>query len=775
VNLKKALLPWVMAFSLLASPASAAITVAKPGDITIQLNGSKLSLSQAPLVSNGTVFVPLRSIADAIGTKVSWNAQTRMITITNGETTTLLAVQQKTIKKNGQTIVLEKAPLNVNGHVFVPLSGVDELFGVTAEWNAQTRAISITHKQGQLPVVGSYENLKALLRTSQEIPMYRTAMAETAIEKSASSSAKSDLAANYDYSATNVQVQGVDEADVVKTDGAYLYQVNGQKVVIAKLYPATEMKVVNTLSFSNPHFNPLELYVDDKHLVVIGSAYYEEPVYRAEETAKARIYPPTFRNNTVKALVYDVQDKTQLKLVRELELEGQYVSSRKVDSSLYIITNKYVSYYHIMNDNAKDGEQPAIPAPLYTDSATSEKRHTIPYDKIHYFPGIVTPNYLFIAGVDLDKPKQKAEVSSYLGAGENIYATEDNLYVAVTKRSFTAAENVKPANRALIAPDYIPGKTDTTVYKFALHQGKTTYKTSGTVPGTVLNQFSMDEHKGYFRIATTSGDQWRSDQHTSKNNLYILDEQLKMTGQLEDIAPGERIYSVRFMADRAYMVTFKKVDPLFVIDVKNPKAPKILGALKIPGYSDYLHPYDENHIIGFGKDTVELPIKNEQGKTVDTTAYYQGMKVALFDVSDVKHPKEKFKEIIGDRGTESELLHNHKALLFSKEKNLLAFPVTLREITQTEQSQFDFPAYGKFTFQGAMIYQLDLQNGFTLRKKITHISEEDLAKAGDGWYNSEKNVERIIYIGDVLYTLSKGMVKAHDISTLREQNSLIIK
>lgn len=152
-------------------------------------------------------------------------------------------------------------------------------------------------------------------------------------------------------------------------------------------------------------------------------------------------------------------------------------------------------------------------------------------------------------------------------------------------------------------------------------------------------------------------------------NVYILDEALKVAGRIEDIAPGERIYSVRFMGDRAYMVTFKQVDPLFAIDLKDPKAPKILGALNIPGYSDYLHPYDGNHIIGFGKDTVEK----------GSMAYYQGMKPAVFDVSDVAHPKEKFKEIIGGRGTESELLHNHKALLFDREKNLLAFPVTVME------------------------------------------------------------------------------------------------
>lgn len=258
--------------------------------------------------------------------------------------------------------------------------------------------------------------------------------------------------------------------------------------------------------------------------------------------------------------------------------------------------------------------------------------------------------------------------------------------------------------------------------------------------------------------------------NTSKNNIYVLDKKLALTGKLEGIAPGEKIYSVRFMGDRAYMVTFKKVDPLFVIDLKEPKAPKILGALKIPGYSDYLHPYDENHVIGFGKDTIEA---------MDSTrnfAWYQGMKIALFDVTDVTHPVEQFKEIIGDRGTDSELLQNHRALLFSREKNVLAFPVTVMTVKPEEkakkQAANDFPAYGEFTFQGAYVYSLDLKNGFQLRKTITHLDPDVALKAGYDWYNSNDNIQRILYIGDALYTVSPGKIKAFDLETLAPKGEL---
>lgn len=229
------------------------------------------------------------------------------------------------------------------------------------------------------------------------------------------------------------------------------------------------------------------------------------------------------------------------------------------------------------------------------------------------------------------------------------------------------------------------------------------------------------------------------------------------------------------MGDRGYMVTFKTVDPLFVIDLKNPENPKILGSLKIPGYSDYLHPYDENHIIGFGKDTAEVAIKDSKGNVIDTAAYYQGMKIAIFDVSDVTNPVEMFTEKIGDRGTDSELLRNHKALLFSREKNLLALPVTVMEVNdKSPDPDTAIHQYGQFTFQGAYVYNIDLVGGFRLKGRITHLSDDDYLKAGSRWYGSEKNIERILYIGDTLYTLSKGMFKANALEDLKEKKSLNI-
>ncbi|MBO8128347.1 MAG: beta-propeller domain-containing protein [Peptococcaceae bacterium] len=624
-----------------------------------------------------------------------------------------------------------------------------------------------------LPTVGSYENLKALLEeinaTRSKIFHGSLVRAGIALEVQGAASVKAAPQTNKDYSTTNTQVQGVDEADIAKTDGKYIYQVNNRRVIVIKAYPPEDMKIVSVLKFEEEKFVPRELYVDDKYLVVLGSTYHSivpiEPKGPVPE-----IWPPPPVRNTVEAVIYDISSKTNIKKLREVELEGDYVSSREIGSSLYLIANKYLDYYRIMK-----GETEGL-TPSYRDSAFKDEFVSVDYPDIRYFPGFIEPNYLIVAALDLDRPDDRMDVSTYLGAGENVYASQENLYIAVTRYQVPEKE---PDRDAAAAPKRVivlsPVQSDTAIYKFALQRGRVLYRDSGKVPGRVLNQFSMDEYKGYFRIATTRGEIWRDDQYTSRNNIYVLDKTLKAVGKVEDIAPGEKIYAARFIGDRGYLVTFKKVDPFFVIDLKNPRNPKILGALKIPGYSDYLHPYDENHIIGFGKDTIEIAQKDRWGNETGSMAFYQGMKIAIFDVSDVRNPVEEFKEVIGDRGTGSELLRNHKALLFNKEKNLLAFPVTVMEIKHKKPAGItNMPQYGEFTFQGAYVYHVDLDSGFTLKGKITHLTSEDYLKSGRGWYNSGRNVERIIYIGDTLYTLSKEMVKAHDLTSLREINSLRI-
>ena len=617
----------------------------------------------------------------------------------------------------------------------------------------------IVNKVQPLPVVGTVEKLEELLSSSAALQKERYDERMMVMEKSMEGVAADQAAApaptanaKADYSDTNVQVQGVDEADIVKTDGSYIYTLKGKQLSVVKAVPADKMKLVSKINFDN-NFNPRDIYIDLNHLIVIGDSYKNnpQPVYQE----KRMIYPgpPQYTPQTCKAIIYDIKDKSNITKSREIELEGNCLSTRKIGSSLYLVSNNGIPYY-------RPGDPIILPS--YRDSAVSKEFQSISCDRINYFPDCVYSSYTIVASVNTNNLDQKVDIKTYLGNGDNIYASTANLYIALT-----TYPHMQPLVEDSAHPQTRP-ELKTEIYRFALQGASTNYTGRGTVPGNILNQFSMDEHKSYFRIATTTGEVWSRGQDISKNHIYVLDNELKLAGKVENVAPGEKIYSARFMGDRAYMVTFRNVDPFFVIDLKDPQKPQILGKLKIPGYSDYLHPYDENHIIGFGKDTVEM-----KGWNGEPQAFYQGLKIAIFDVTDVSKPVEMSKVVIGDRGTDSEILNNHKALLFSKEKNLMAFPVTLMEKTPGVKDKPNAPpAYGSFSFQGAYIYNIDLKNGLQYKGRISHLAPTDYQKAGDYWYDSDNNVKRILYIGNVLYTISPGQIKAQSIADLKFISSL---
>lgn len=823
------MLTGMLALALLTTLAPAPITSADEAEantgINVRLNGETLRLAAAPQLVGSTLMVPLRELAESLGAAVQWDEATSGIIATKGERSLRLTLGSRDAERNGKTVALAEAPFLSDGTTLVPLRIFSETFDFNVYWDGANRVVAVADADKSLPTVGSEAHMRELMKEAEQNGagygfatgggMPAVALTDQTIAKSAARAEAGSAAAaapmapaangGADYSRTNVQVEGVDEADVIKTDGEYIYQVNRNRIIVARAIPAAQMSVVSTLTFEESRFQPQEMYVDGKHLIVIGTSYEAQPSPPAPMSGSGDTGAPATKmqagaaasaplavdgrmaiwpgpaKTTTKTIVYDLTDRSQLRPVRETELEGAYVSSRKIGDSLYVVANKAVYRPWLMRGGmiAEPASQSSLPS--YRDSAAGNAFIQIGYEDIRYFPKSAEPNYLLIGGLNLEQPDAKLQVSSYLGSGSQVYASADHLYVTVTETERT--ENPEPAlpdqpvssssaKRSL--PPAAPPSISSAIYKFALADGAVTYKGRGKVPGTPLNQYAMDEHNGYFRIATTKGEIWRTDEFTSKNNVYVLDEAMNIAGRLEDIAPGERIYSVRYMGERAYMVTFKTTDPLFVLDLKTPTVPHILGQLKIPGYSDYLHPYDENHLIGFGKEAVE--VANKAAGNADTVAYYQGMKLVLFDVTDVANPKELFKETIGDRGTDSELLHNPKALLFSKEKNMLAFPVSVAEIPN--KASLSGPeaasAYGEFVFQGAYVYRLDLERGFQLRGKLTHLTADDLQKAGRSWYGSDRNIQRLLYIGDTLYSASPSQLKANDLASLAETGSLTL-
>jgi inhibitor of cysteine peptidase len=286
----------------------------------------------------------------------------------------------------------------------------------------------------------------------------------------------------------------------------------------------------------------------------------------------------------------------------------------------------------------------------------------------------------------------------------------------------------------------------------------------------------MDEYNGNLRIATNVNSypivtfggtaSVTSFQSNQTNNVYVLNQNLTVIGKLEGLAQGENLHSVRFMGDRCYLVTFVKTDPLFVIDVSQPQNPTVLGELKIPGYSDYLHPYDETHLIGVGKEAVAADEGN--------FAWYQGLKLAFFDVSNVNNPVQMSNYVIGDRGTDSAVLSDPKAFLFDKEKNLLVIPVNLALVSEANKQQQGSSAYGDMVWQGAYVFSLSENGNFVLKGTVTHLnatllnSEGHLTNYSD-YYNSENQwITRSLYIGNTLYTISNTEVKLNSLTNMSQ-------
>ncbi|MBU1669469.1 MAG: beta-propeller domain-containing protein [Actinobacteria bacterium] len=556
------------------------------------------------------------------------------------------------------------------------------------------------------------------------------------------------------HSSTNVQVAGVDEADIVKNDGKYIYAISGGTVFVIDAYPAQSARVVSRIDLGG-NFSPREMFITDDRLVVISDGGLIEAPGREDKEVPY--------SEATAVGIYDISDRTDPREVRTIEYEGSYNTARMIDGDVHVVltTSPYYAVYRKENTEVKASD--IIPRYRVTRGGQEpgDLAPAVRYDEIDTVDPERFTSFLSIVSFDVDGGDSRLEKQVIAGNAESVYASPENLYVVSADRQYYG--------------DFIPevrgGSDKTTVYKFRFDGPSAKFVTAARVPGTVLNQFSMDESDGFFRIATTVGHVSREGSESS-SSVYVLDPGLKVAGKLEGLAPGERIYSARFMGKRAYLVTFKKVDPLFVLDMTDPTAPRVLGELKIPGYSDYLHPYDENHVIGVGKDTVEAA--PEEGGNF---AWYQGIKIALFDVTDVANPREMHKVVIGDRGTDSYALYDHKAFLFDLERHLLVLPVLLAELTPEQKASPETRDndYGTYTFQGAYVYDISLDGGIYLKGRITHMEDPAELEQGYGYYGSEDTVQRSLYIGDVLYTVSPSMVKANDLGGLADISTVRLR
>ncbi|MEE9152340.1 MAG: beta-propeller domain-containing protein [Thermoplasmata archaeon] len=514
-------------------------------------------------------------------------------------------------------------------------------------------------------------------------------------------------ASTVDYSTTNVQIYGVDEGDIIKNDGEFAYIVakDRQRVFVVDVFPAEEASMVSTIKTTG---SISEIYLIGDTLVVLGSRQITQIDPSSvsddfQDTITLEVgsfyyfnylsYQSTFIE------LYDITDKEAPVLSKAHFWNGWNSQSRMIGDHLYLILSQYI-YSTIQKWNL-----PCSASEIYY---FQDQDNSSLQSYSHQLTTILSVNVLNPS----EEPNKKVIL---LDQQNNIFVSQKNIYITESK--------------------YISGNQKTVIHRISILSGNINYKAKGEVLGYVPNRFCMDEYQDYFRVTTNS---WRS-----SNSVYVLDMDLKIVGNVSNIAPGERIYSTRFVKDRVYLVTFRVIDPFFVISLSDPENPEILGELKIPGFSNYLHPYDENHVIGLGQEI------NTDGRG------RLGVKLSLFDVTDVKNPVEKYKYIIGDSYTSSPAQNDPHAFMFSREKNLLVLPISLN-----------------YTYRGAYVFDISLEEGFILKGTIDHHHDSDEQTGNYYYYYYSNAIKRSFYIQDTIYTLSSDYLKMNDLSDLHEIKEL---
>ncbi|MBO5935280.1 MAG: beta-propeller domain-containing protein [Clostridia bacterium] len=456
-----------------------------------------------------------------------------------------------------------------------------------------------------------------------------TAAEDIASGNSSSSSATGTLAtdtesASTQHSTTNTQVQGVDEADIVKTDGKYIYYIVNNTINIVECDEDAKMKLVSKIKLTDYidyDFYPSEMYLYNDNLIVLlrETSEYQPVSYSNSNGVVCDCMCYAVKTDTV-VKCFDISDRANPQESFTHKLTGEYISSRVTDGKLITVAQFRIPYDSVLADDF-DGACEVVKdvcVPEYSVGDGELKK--IPSDRIKVFDEKNPTCYTVTSVLNLEDMSAEPKVNAFLGGAEEIYCTREEIFVAETiYMTWTNSEQI-------IATDDLGNKyeTSTKVHKMNITDDGVEYVASATVGGMCINQFSMDKHGDYFRIATNG---WDYNVAERKTMVYVLDKDMKIVGFLDNIAPEEQMKSARFMGDVLYLVTFMQTDPLFVVDLSDPENPEIKGELKIPGFSTYLHPAGDGLLIGVG-----------EGGTMtgtDGTA-----KISLFDVSDPYNLKE---------------------------------------------------------------------------------------------------------------------------------------
>jgi hypothetical protein len=579
-----------------------------------------------------------------------------------------------------------------------------------------------------------------------------------------------------DHTGTNNQVDGVDEADFVKNDGTRIFVLSGKKLYAHRSWPAESLRAESSLTLEGW---PRQMFLHRNKVIVFSVVYEPRPGSSGGSGGVAADCAPMSPcgaqvNAFTKVTTVDVSNLAAPQVTDELYLAGGYHDARLAGRSARLV----------MRDSFRwpSGLRwwPEYSRGLWDDWARLEKEidklmeqneqlirsrsleewlpegrrkrpdgtvETVGYDcrDFHKTNAPTRPGLVTVASLDLDAQVQQApgRVSLVTEPGE-VYATASALYLA-TPHWWWWPE---------------AGQTDHTyVHKLDLSQPhRASYVASATVPGALLDQFSMDEHKGVLRVATTlssrvaeSGNEWGRIETTSRVSTWREEDgQLKLLGQSEDLAEGERIYSARFLGDKGYVVTFRQVDPLFTFDLSDPAHPRKVGELKVLGFSTYIHPVGDTHLLTVG---VHVP-ENGNWRT-------RALKLSLFDVTDLAHPREAFTQLVGTAYGWSESLYEHKAFNYFPAKGLVAIPFT--DWTQPYSGDY----WGGFV-SDLRVFRVDPATGFT---PVGAVSMKDVYRTinYNQWsYRYTPHVRRSVMADDYVYAITDAGVRVAHVNNLSQ-------
>jgi uncharacterized secreted protein with C-terminal beta-propeller domain len=564
------------------------------------------------------------------------------------------------------------------------------------------------------------------------------AFAPTAVDIASAAGAESRT------SSTNIQESGVDEADTVKVAGNNLF-------MLASCEERSCLQV-QRLDSANATATPVSTYTLDTKIAPDG-------MYRVEDGILGQDMLVTvagqygwgwysiwggWQNSKTELNFLNVANPAQISRIEQLSFDGALVSSRVVDDTLYLVT-RYTpalpDYIAFPVDRTQEANNAAVLAradlpqilPQVRDSRDAAS--VLVQSQDCYLPvsavdGSQDPSIITITAVPLKNPTAHKS-TCFLGASETLYMTPDSLYLATTSWDY----DVMTATTLRYTPNHT-----TAVHKFALAGGTIAYRGSGTVKGHLgwhedKKSFRMGENGAYLNIATSVGESWNE---TASTRLSVLKEaggkRLETVSVLDGIGkPGEQLYAARFLGNRAYLVTFRVIDPLYVVDLSNQERPRIAGELEIEGYSDYLHPISETLLLGIGKDAVAAEVSADFGRG----AWYQGVKVSLFDVANPAQPKEIDSIVLGKRGTESEVLWDHHAFSYlppqGSEPARFAIPVRLHDRTPTwERFDASSPgAYFDYTHTALYSFEASAQGVSQAGRIIAEVAQPGQAGSTD--------------------------------------------